>query len=567
MATLIRPRIVQFIRILRLCLIAFVAAAGLFFMRSSFGAIAVYVVDIPLAALVAAHVLVAFWQRQRSGDPSRVAAENPFYWQVVLDVLVMGLVVFYTGASSSTFTLLFLIPVILASAFLELRGSLFAASLSTILIAGIFWVDAQGWLADYGTIYFQHPLEFDFSTTGGDTAELLLNFIVPALSLFTAAFISGYLAENQLRIVGEVGELTRRLERIRLNTSDVLENVESGLITVGADGFIIFFNPAARAILRMGEQEPEGRPYSLVLTDRLEPFARIVRQALDGRRMERRNEVAVETDDGRRVPLGVTPSILRGPHGIRGVVLIFQDLTEAKLMEERIRRQDRLAVIGELAAGIAHELRNPLASISGSAEVLLDSLDLEGDDVRLLGLMVKESQRINRIIEDFLNYARLQPSDIHRIDLAALADDVVGLARNHPAHRGNRSIEVDLAGCPAARGDPAQMKQVLLNLLLNALEAMEDGGRVRIVRPGPGEGRPRGAGLVEIWVQDEGPGVPPGEELRIFEPFFTRKPGGTGLGLAVVQRIVEAHDGQIVYAPSRDGLSTFRLYLPVGEET
>jgi two-component system sensor histidine kinase PilS (NtrC family) len=561
MTSLIRPRIVQFIRILRLSLIAFVAAAGLFFMRSSFGAIAVYVVDIPLAALVVAHLLVMFWQRQRSGDPSRVAAENPLYWQVVLDVLVMALVVFYTGASSSTFTLLFLIPVILASAFLELRGSLFAASLSTILIAGIFWVDAQGWLADYGSLYFPRPLEFDFS------AELFLHFIVAALSLFTAAFISGYLAENQLRIVGEMGELTRRMERIRLNTSDVLENVESGLITVGADGFIIFFNSAAREILRIGEQEPEGRLYSMVLTDRLEPFARIVRQALDGRRMERRNEVAVETEEGQRIPLGVTPSILRGPHGIRGVVLIFQDLTEAKLMEERIRRQDRLAVIGELAAGIAHELRNPLASISGSAEVLLDSLDLEGDDVRLLGLMVKESQRINRIIEDFLNYARLQPSDIHRIDLAALADDVVGLARNHPAHRGNRSIEVDLAGCPTVRGDPAQMKQVLLNLLLNALEAMEDGGRVRIIRPGPGEGRPRGAGLVEIWVQDEGPGVPPGEDMRIFEPFFTRKPGGTGLGLAVVQRIVEAHDGQIVYAPSRDGRSTFRLYLPMGAET
>ncbi len=564
MPTLVRPRIVQFIRILRLSVVLFVAAAGFLIMRSSFRNIAVFVVDIPLAAILAAQALVAFWQRSATGGDRPVSADHPLYWQVVLDVLVMALVVFYTGASSSPFTLLFLIPVILASAFLNLRGSLFAASLSTVFLAAIIVIDAQGWLADYGALYAQVPLALDFSDSA-ETAELLIRFLVPAFSIFAAAFISGYLAENQLRIAGEVGELTRRLERIRLNTSDVLENIETGLVTVGADGFIIFFNLAAREILELDSPEPEGRLYNIVFEGRFDPLRQIVRTVLEGAPMERRNEMRIELESGRVIPLWVTPTVLRTPYGIRGVVLIFQDITDAKLLEERIRRQDRLAVIGELAAGIAHELRNPLASISGSAEVLKDSLELSGDDAHLLGLMVKESQRINQIVEDFLNYSRIQATDRHPVDLAALAAEVAGLARNHPSHHKDHRIEIALEGCPSVRADSAQMKQVLLNLVLNGLQAIPDGGRVVIRRPGPGEARPLGPGRVEIWVQDDGPGVAPADVTRVFEPFYTRKRGGTGLGLAVVQRIVESHEGRIVYAPPPDGRSTFRIHLPAGE--
>lgn len=564
MPTLVRPRIVQFIRILRLSVVLFVAAAGFLIMRSSFRDIAVFVVDIPLVAVLTAQALIALWQRSVTGADRPVRLDHPFYWQIVLDVLVMALVVFYTGASSSPFSLLFLIPVILASAFLDLRGSLFAASLSTVFLAAIIVIDAQGWLADYGALYSQVPLALDFSDSA-ETAELLVRFLVPALSIFAAAFISGYLAENQLRIAGEMGELTRRLERIRLNTSDVLENIESGLVTVGADGFIIFFNLAARQILGVDTPEPEGRLYSTVFEGRFEPLRLIVRSALEGASLPRRNEVRIELEPDRWVPMGVTPTVLRTPYGIRGVILIFQDLTDAKVLEERIRRQDRLAVIGELAAGIAHELRNPLASISGSAEVLKGSLDLEGDDARLLGLMVKESQRINRIVEDFLDYSRLQPADRRPVDLAALAEEVAGLARNHPSHRGRRRIEVALGGCPPVRVDAAQMRQVLLNLVLNGLEATPEGGEVVVRRPGPGEGRPAGPGMIEIWVQDDGPGIAPEDRDRVFEPFYTRKRGGTGLGLAVVQRIVESHDGRIVHAPPSDGRSTFRIHLPSGE--
>ena len=561
MAILARPRSVRFIQMLRMAVLLFVAFAAVLFLRSSYRGIEVYVVDIPLIALGIAYILSWVWLRQ-STRPDGSLEVDPLYLQILLDVFLMGLVVFYSGASTSTLLLGFLLPIVLASAFLYLRGSLLAAGLSTLLLITLFYLDMRGLLAVYGDRYYQSAVSFD------DIAafDLLTRFIAAPFVLFAAAFMSAYIAENLRLVLGEVGELTRRLDKIRLNTSDVLANLESGLITVDEEGFIIFFNRAAREILHIEGPEPEGRSYATVLSGRLDALARLIEGALEGTRPGRRNELWIDLPDGRRIPLGVTPSILWGEEGIRGAVLIFQDITEAKLIEEKIRRQDRLAAVGELAAGIAHELRNPLASISGSAEVLTQSLDAAGEDAQLLNLVVHESSRVNQIVEEFLNYARIQQSEPRSIELRKIANDVVTLARNHPSFKEHSNVAVDLDACPPVLADEGQMKQVLLNLVLNGLEAMEQGGTVRISCPPEGERLPRGDGLVEVWVQDDGPGILPEEIDHIFEPFHTAKRGGTGLGLAVVQRIVESHDGQIIYAPSSDGKCTFRLYLPKGEQ-
>lgn len=561
MAIIARPRSVRFIQVLRITVVLFISVAGIFYLRGNYGRDAIWVVDIPMAGMSVLYLLTAFWLL-RSLDEGVPLEENPLYVQVFLDVLLMGMVVFYTGASRSPIQLIFLLPIVLASAFLYLRGSLFAASLSVLTLAAIFYIDARGWLTDYVSYGISY-----LDVVDAEQASLLMgNFLIGAFSLFAAAFVSGYMAENQLRIISELGEVTRRLERTRLDTGDVLENIESGLVTVDADGRIIFFNRAAREILGASGPEPQGRPYHSVFAGRLDPLAGVISAALEGEPVHRRNEVRVGLEEGRTLPLGVSPSILRGAQGIRGVVLIFQDLTEAKEMEEKIRRQDRLAVIGELSAGIAHELRNPLASISGSVEVLNESLHVEGEDQRLMKLVLNESSRINDIVEEFLNYARIQRVDRQSASLEALMQDVITLVRNHPSFGNGREVRCDLAGCPPVLGDNGQIKQVFLNLLLNALEAMEDSGEVVVRLPAEGESRPMGPGLVEVWVQDDGPGIGRGEAERVFEPFYTTKRGGTGLGLAVAQRIVESHDGRVLYAPPPDGRSTFRVYLPQGAD-
>ncbi len=378
------------------------------FLRGNYGIDAFLVVDLPLIFLILANVLSTIWllQQQRK---SGTLAEEQLYLQVFLDCLAMGLVVFYTGASQSSLALIMLIPVVLASAYLYLRGSLFDASLSVVLLAVLFLLDTGGDLEHYGLIY--HQAEIDFSLA--ENVEVYWNWVIIALALFAAASISGFISSNQRVIIRELGELTRRFERFRINTADVLGNIDSGLVTVDIDGNIIFMNPAAQEILEYRGPSPEGQSFDLVLSGRLAPLNPYIRTPLEGGPPERRNEVLITTESGDEMPLGIGTTILQSNEGaVRGVVLIFQDITDAKLLDEELRRRDKLAVIGELAAGIAHELKNPLASVSGSAEVLRESLRPEGEDARLLDLVVRESARINETIEELLNYTRIRQSDI-----------------------------------------------------------------------------------------------------------------------------------------------------------
>jgi len=556
-----KSRSVRFVQALRFTVVVVLAASIWSFLRANYGADAFVVVDIPLTFLIIANVLSTIWllqQQQRSGT----LPEMLLYLQVTLDCLAMGLVVFYTGAIGSELALIMLVPVVLASAYLYLRGSLFAASIAVMILAALYWFDAQGHLSAYGLIYNQEAILVRLS----DNMALIYYWFTIALSLYTTAFISGYISQNQLDLIRELGVLTRRLERFRINTADVLGNIESGIVTVDIDGHIIFMNPTAQEILEYWGPNPEGRAFDMVLTGRLAPLSPYIRAPLEGGPRERRNEVTITTESGNEMPLGIGTTILRHDDGtVRGVVLIFQDITEAKLLEEELRRKDKLAVIGELAAGIAHELKNPLASVSGSAEVLRESLQPEGEDARLLDLVVRESSRINQIIEEFLNYSRIRRSDIRPLPLKSLLEEVASLAGKHPSCDGSKVIEVELDTDVLVSADEGQMKQVFLNLVLNGLEAVDRTGRVVLTVAPEEEGKSIDERLVEVWVQDSGPGVPAEEIAHIFEPFYTSKRGGHGLGLAIVQRIVDTHEGLITFEPTADGTSTFRVFLPGGE--
>lgn len=563
MAILAKPASIRLIQILRLAVVIFVSLAVYFLLRDTYGSDALFVVDIPLISLIIVNILSSVWLWQRM-KRSGAVDEDQVYLQIFLDVLLMGMVVFYTGASSSTLHIVFLLPVMLASAYLYLRGSLFAASLSTIVLATLFILDSNGWLADYGTNYVQAPLDF---INDINSQLLFAKSIIMVLVLFAVASISGYVAENHLSIVGELLEVTRRLERIRINTSDVLTHMESGLLTVDERGRIIFLNRAATEILQIDGLETENLSYESVFTGRLEPIKNFVERILKGSaNFSTRNELQLETREGSFMPLGLSPALLTDRGNIRGLIVVFQDLTQAKVTENKIRRQDRLAVIGELAAGIAHELRNPLASISGSAEVLQSGLDVEGEDRQLLNLIVNESVRINDIVEQFLSYARIQQMDRQRVNLQELVNEVAVLVKNHPSYTEGKEVVVELDSCPPVLVDAAQMKQVFLNLLLNGLEAFEGTGRICVCTPTDGEKHIAVKGQIEIWVQDDGPGVPEEQIESIFEPFHTNKRGGTGLGLAVVYKIMESNDGRIFYATPSDGKSTFRVLLPMAEE-
>ncbi|MGD1048014.1 MAG: ATP-binding protein, partial [Candidatus Krumholzibacteriaceae bacterium] len=282
----------------------------------------------------------------------------------------------------------------------------------------------------------------------------------------------------------------------------------------------------------------------------------------------RRHELEVRRKDGTELPLGISISLIKGENGEkRGVVAIFQDLTEVHLMREKVRRADKMAAIGELSTAIAHEIRAPLASICGSVEMLAGELSLSGDNRKLMDLVIKESDRLDRIITDFLEFARLKRPAFEPVDVEACLDEVLLLLRHSNDFNKGVSIEVK-GGAPHAcvYADDEQIRQVFLNLIMNACEAMTEGGRLTIRIDGVIKAL-RDGGCPEeclaIDFENTGPAIPQEVLPHIFEPFYTTKEGGTGLGLAIVSRIVESHFGHVRVTSAAAGGTLFSVILPV----
>ncbi|HEU4940949.1 MAG TPA: ATP-binding protein, partial [Candidatus Eisenbacteria bacterium] len=312
--------------------------------------------------------------------------------------------------------------------------------------------------------------------------------------------------------------------------------------------------------------------YVDVFREGFEAFASRFRETLEQGVEGTRYEVTVRTADGRAVALGMSTSLLLGSSGERrGMIALFQDLSEVKALEEKIRRGETLVAIGQLSAGIAHEIRNCLNPISGSVEVLQRELEVKGENARLLDLIVRESERLDRFIKELLDYARERPLRTETVDAAALAGESVELARRHPSATEAKRVAFEPSGTAVwIQADLDQMKQVLTNLLINALEAIEGEGTVSVAvrqdrRAPQGWGRAPGSPRAVLEIVDTGAGIPAQDLEHVFEPFFSTKQGGTGLGLAIASRIVERHGGQLE-VESRVGVgTTMRLWLPQSE--
>jgi two-component system sensor histidine kinase PilS (NtrC family) len=313
------------------------------------------------------------------------------------------------------------------------------------------------------------------------------------------------------------------------------------LLTCTHDGEVTYVNRAAELILG---RSTARRPAHV---DELIPDALSMHVPL------RRHELAVDTPLGRRI-LGLTITPLDGGGSL---LIVFQDLTELRRVEDELRRADRLASLGSLAAQLAHEIRNPLASMRGSAQMLAQDA-LEGSAARrLTTILVRESDRLAALVDSVLQFARPPPPTLATIELGALVAETVEMIRADPMARGVQ-LEATLDAA-VARADGGQLRQVVLNLVRNALEAAGERGRVRV-------GLQSGTGVARIRVWDSGGSIPPADLDRVFEPFFTTRVGGTGLGLSTAHSIVRAHRGKISVTSSPASGTEFVVELPMAEE-
>lgn len=360
---------------------------------------------------------------------------------------------------------------------------------------------------------------------------------------------------------GEFGEITEAinkmaisLEKSRSHTEVIMESMVDGVITIDNEGKLTEINGAAERICGL-KKDAIGKQWSELLAEQVS-FQELILETLETGKAFIGYEVILNRNDGSTVPLSVSTSTLRNKESILGTVIVFKDLSERKVFEDWVRRIDRLAAVGELAAGVAHEIRNPLTAISGSAEILIDEIP-EDSPSRMFGdIIIKEIVRLDRIVEDLLYFAKPSKNYLSQTDPNKLVSETLDLLT--PSLKKecvvlNKELDSNIGMITV---DSGLIKQVLVNLLLNAAQAMTPkGGEVKVRTRGLENG-------IEIEVMDTGCGIDPENLERIFDPFYTTKDRGTGLGLAVSNKIVEIHHGQLTVESIKEAGSTFTLFLP-----
>jgi two-component system sensor histidine kinase PilS (NtrC family) len=445
--------------------------------------------------------------------------------QITGDLACITSVVASTGGIESPFTFLYPIAIITGTMLLGRNGGLASTIAAATIYAAVAWPS----LVDQdGATWWTHR---------GEVASMMLRML---------AFVAVFLLSNHL--VAAAADAVLRLEEresgfraLSAFHENIVQSMSSGLFTADLEGRVTSFNPAGYAMLALSPTDVLGRPcWDLFGWDEGPVFYTRLAQ----RGVPYRFERETLRRDGRRVLLGMTLSWLKDSNGAPvGMVGIFQDLTEIKALEERVHQRERLASVGELAAGLAHEIRNPLAAISGAMEVLQQDLSLHGEYQTLMGIAMRETERLNGLIGQFLLYARPSSPQKRSCDLVPLVKETLALLRTHPDCRSDIEI-VERYSDPqlSVEVDSNQLRQVVWNLVLNAMQAMPQGGRLEVwLRPAPAA---TGAAVVMV-ISDTGCGIRPDDIPRMFVPFFTTKPGGSGLGLAIVHRIVEEHRGHV----------------------
>ncbi len=468
--------------------------------------------------------------------------------QLALDVLLVTWLVWATGDLRSAYVAFYIVLISLATMLLGARGALITSVGCAVFYTATMFARLFG-----GRIF---GAEDAASSTAASLAGAIQIVGFNNVAFFIVALLAARFAQRQTHN----DEATNALKRLRALHERIVESIRSGVVTTDLNGLIYTVNHAAEEMTGYGETDLRGRHASRMFTNVEEQFAESSQAAAAGERSPR-YEVECLTPEGLAVRLGYSIFPLSADTGERsGYVITFQDLTELRTLEELARRQDRLAAVGRVAAGIAHEIRNPLASISGSVQVLRSEVPADSMQAELMEIILRESDRLNRIINDYLTYARPRSITLSEADLREPLREVFTLLRHSPETLSNHTLEIVVPDEPVlAAVDTDALKQVFSNLARNALKAMPGGGKLQAELSRTSHGR------VSIIFTDEGCGMSSKQVERLFEPFSSSTTGGTGLGLSIVYQIVRDHGGTINVQSREEFGTTITIELPSGE--
>ena len=468
-----------------------------------------------------------------------------YYLQAFFDVALVTIVVQLTGGALSLFAPLYILVIVGASLLLPAGGGLVVALLGN-------------------AAYFADVI---LSSSTNLSLALLLQLAVIALVALAVAYLAA-----RLREAGVSREaLEARLEMQKLQAEDILKNIRSGIVTIDSRGRMLFANPTSGKLLGFDAESVRGRPVREVFASTAPALVAALERAVESRERVTRGEAAI-TVHGRTFPIGLTTTTIDadGTHDGISATAIFQDITDNKRLEELRLRAERLEAVAELSASLAHEIKNPLASIRSAVEQLARRPKANEDERTLGRLIVRESDRLSRLLSEFLDFARVRVTQGARVDMNGIARTAAGLASAHPdKKRGVHIVYAAPTEPVLVEGDEDLLHRAVFNIALNAVQAAREEGEVRInLSRLPREQIPVGVPFTvdaaSLSVSDDGPGIPLEIRDRVFDPFFTTKPGGTGLGLPIAHRAIEAHRGFVFVESSTKG-TRFTVLLPLAQ--
>ncbi len=474
--------------------------------------------------------------------------------QCLGDIFLITVLVYGTGGAGSVYAVLYSLVIIYAVLFLGRQGGLLTASMSTIFYGVILNLEYHG-------VFLPPAIPGGGLDHSGDF--IFSRLLIHGVSFFVIAFLASFVVEQEKRTRTLLSEKEDAFGRLDLLYRSIVESVETGIMTVDREGRIKSFNSSAERITGYSFSTIRDLP-----VERLFPgmtgFFGEMGAAPRGRPRNRFERRFVLGEKG-EVILGFSLSPLVEPGGTHiGRIVIFQDLTSIKEMEKEVERTRRLALIGEMAAVLAHEIRNPLSSISGSVQILKRDFHPDGSTGKLMDIMTRGKDQLEALLRDFLLLARPGTGEVAAVDPEVLLETVIDSLRYSPDWNERIALTARHEGKGVIAGRASELRQCFTNILQNALQSMPEGGTLTVTTRNIDGDRPGGS--LEIAVSDTGGGIEEERMEKIFEPFYTTKERGTGLGLAIVSRIVSGHGGRVRISSRLGEGTTVTVGLPLQEE-
>lgn len=526
-------RLLQWVYVGRVLLAIVVFVAAAFYFRAQPPEVLLALAIAAIASVILSGVSV--WFTHIRPAPAR---QTFLYIQSLFDVALVTTIVHVTGGARSEFSALYILVIAVSAVLMPVTSGL----LVTLLASLAYLADIAWW----------QPI------------ELSVRVGLQIVLFLSVAVATGWLASRTSAMGKEHEVLQKEVTRLRLEAGDILRNIRSGIVTVDGAGNLLYANPAAEELLGVAAGPLVGRPFGQVLQSRSpELWAAIAATQHHGERVVRGEGRIVV--NGRSFPIGLTTTALEVEPGQPSVTAIFNNISDQKRLEELHLRTERLEAVAELSASLAHEIKNPLASIRSSVEQIGRSSRANPDERFLAQLVVRESDRLARLLTEFLDFSRVRVTHSGELDLLAVARAGADVVRRHPDCPPGTSIKVE-GDALRIEGDEDLLHRVVVNLVLNGVQAAGEGARVRVaVRRARPDEIPYGVALedpVSLTVADNGPGIAEEIRERVFDPFVTGRAGGSGLGLAIVQRAVQAHRGFVVFDSTAGAGTTFSVVLP-----